>query len=249
MVNWRELGRVAERWIAPPECLVCQRPVDAPGAPLVCPVCASRWRPIEHPQCDRCGEPSPLGLACRLCGDWPPELAAVRSAVRLDATLRPLMHQFKYHGWWRLAEEFAPRMAVLIRDWPAADLVPIPLSPRRRRRRGYNQAEVLARALSRHTGRPIRTERLVRVRHTGSQTLLAPEARRANLAAAFAGRADAAAAILVDDVFTTGATLCSAAEALVAAGVAEVRGVTFARAELPLANASPPDITSTNRLH
>ncbi len=148
-----------------------------------------------------------------------------------------MVHRFKYQGWWRLAESFARRMAPLLREFGDADLVPVPLAAGRRRARGYNQAECLADALGALTGHPVRPGRLSRVRETGTQTRLAPEARRANLAGAFAGRDAPRAAILVDDVFTTGATLTSAAMVLLDAGAAWVGGVTFARAEPPLIEA------------
>jgi ComF family protein len=154
--------------------------------------------------------------------------------VRLDAGVRHLVHRFKYQGWWRLAESFASRMALPVGAWPDADLVPVPLAPRRRRQRGYNQAEQLAVALAAITGLPVRPDRLQRVRETPTQTRLTPESRRANLAEAFAAPDSGRPAILVDDVFTTGATLCSAASELLDRGAEQVAAVTFARAGLPL---------------
>jgi ComF family protein len=149
--------------------------------------------------------------------------------------VRRLVHRFKYQGWWRLAESFASRMAPLFRDVGDADLVPIPLAPQRRRTRGYNQAEQLALALGGITSLAVRPDRLQRRRETRTQTRLTPESRRANLAGAFGGTDCHRAVILVDDVFTTGATLCSAAAELLDRGAEQVRAVTFARAELPLA--------------
>ena len=232
MVAWADTLRRVERWILPPECLACAGPVRA-SEPLICDLCRSRWRPIDPPFCARCGEPVRLGLACRVCAEWPPDFGPVRSAVQLDRGVRQLVHRFKYHGWWRLADVFAMRMTALF-DTTDADLVPIPLARSRRQQRGYNQAEVLARSLGGLTGLPVRPDRLQRVRETPTQTRLAPEARRANLAEAFSGVPSQRNAILVDDVFTTGATLCSAASELLERGAPQVAAVTFARAELPL---------------
>jgi ComF family protein len=115
-------------------------------------------------------------------------------------------------------------------------LLPVPLGARRARARGYNQSERIADALGRMTGAPVRTDILRRVRETRSQTALTPEARQANLDRAFACQtAGRVSAVLVDDVFTTGATLVSAAGALTAAGAASVDAVTFARATEPVA--------------
>ena len=238
MAAWAEAARRVEHWLLAVECLVCRAPVADPDELLVCAVCRARWRPIPPPFCSVCGEPAPLGLQCRVCPEWPPEFGPVRSAVRLDPAVRHLIHRFKYEGWWRLAESFALRLAPLVRELGDADLVPIPLNRRRHAIRGYNQAERLAVAVGTITGLPVQSARLHRVRDTPSQTRLTPEQRRANLAAVFTAEDCHRPVILVDDVFTTGATLCSAASVLLEHGAERVGGVTFARAELPLALSS-----------
>lgn len=238
MVAFAERWHRLERWLLPGECLSCQQPVESAGDSLVCDVCRVRWRPLSHPRCERCGQPDHLGLACRICPSWPAGFGPVRSAVWFDANVRVLVHRFKYDGWRRLAETFALRMVPVLQEFDRADLVPVPLGARRRRTRGYNQAEVLARALGRLSGNPVRPDRLSRRRETSTQTRLTPEARLANLAGAFAGPGASRPALLVDDVFTTGATLTSAATALLDAGAAWVGGVTFARAQPPLADAA-----------
>jgi predicted amidophosphoribosyltransferase len=108
------------------------------------------------------------------------------------------------------------------------------------RQRGYNQSEVLARALARTWRIPVIVDLLVRTRETPTQTALTPGTRLANVAGAF-GLAndqrsminDHSTLIIVDDVFTTGATLAEAARALEQAGATKVVGVTFARAAIP----------------
>jgi ComF family protein len=126
-------------------------------------------------------------------------------------------------------------MAQALPTESGAVLVPVPLAPGRLRRRGYNQAERLAASLSERTGRPLRRDLLARVRDTRTQTALPPEARQANVAGAFrkVGVAEAHV-VLVDDVFTTGATLAAAAAALLEGGAKSVGAVTFARAQPPI---------------
>ena len=224
--------RGLERWLLPAECLLCRRPVaPADDDALVCGLCRSRWRAVPDPVCPRCGEPLEPGEGCRLCAGWPPGLARVRSAVRLEESARDAVHRLKYEGWWRITEAMAARMAGLEPLTAGVSLIPVPLAPRRERLRGYNQSERLAAALGGRLGLGVRTDLLRRTRATRTQTALTPDERRANVAGAFAAaRARGLRAVLVDDVFTTGATLLAAAEALTAAGAETVDAVTFGRA-------------------
>jgi ComF family protein len=235
--GWAERAQRVERWLLPGACLTCGDPVEEQADPLVCDLCRVRWRAPAPPWCPTCGEPSPLGLSCRICPEWPAGFEWARSAVVLDPSVRRLVHRFKYDGWRRLADVFAPPMVPLLPDATEATLVPIPVARRRRRERGYNQAEELALALARQSGATVAPQRLWRSTETTSQTRLGPEARRANLAGVFAAAPDDRPVILVDDVFTTGATLVSAASALLDAGASRVLAVTFARAAAPLAGA------------
>jgi ComF family protein len=225
-----------ERWLLPSACLLCgEATLPSSQDPLVCPICRSRWRPVPAPYCERCGQPIAADLECRICAGWPPALARVRSAVWLEGTARDAVHFLKYTGWWRVAEGLAQAMVRLEPLTGQVCLIPVPLGMQRLRERGYNQSERIAAALGALIGRPVRTDLLGRVRETGTQTALTPEARQANVAGAFrAGRARGLRLVLIDDVFTTGATLCAAAAALQAGGAEGVDAVTFARARVPV---------------
>jgi ComF family protein len=225
-----------ERWLLPAACLLCNEPVpERQGDALICSLCRIRWRTIPYPLCPRCGQPSQKGLDCRLCAEWPEGLSQARSAVWLDRSARQAVHQLKYEGWSRAADAMAEAMGQLEPLTGRVSLIPIPLGGRRLRERGYNQSERIAAALGARTGLPVRSDLLSRVRETPTQTALTPEARHANVTGAFrAGEVVGLELVLVDDVFTTGATLASAAAALVEAGAGRVEAVTFARAVVEL---------------
>jgi predicted amidophosphoribosyltransferase len=225
-----------ERWLLPPACLLCQAPVPPrQGDALVCELCRSRWEPVTGPVCTRCGQPAFGDLACRLCATWPEGLTRVRSAVWLRGSARNAVHSLKYEGWWRVADALADAMGGLEPLTGQVCLIPVPLGVRRLRTRGYNQSERIARALGARIRRPVRPELLRRRRETRTQTALTPEGRQANVAGAFeALDVTGLACVLVDDVFTTGATLAEAGSALSRGGASRVEAVTFARAEPPV---------------
>jgi ComF family protein len=212
---------------------------DDPDA-LVCGLCRSRVRAVGT-GCARCQQPMPLIGPCRFCADWPAVLRRVRSAVWLDATTRPIVHHLKYEGLARAGTDIARIVARTVPSPAEGVLVPVPLSPRRRRQRGYNQAAAMAQALGSLWRRPVAEDVLRRARETGTQTALSPAERLRNMAAAFtATRPETPAStareaahppiILVDDVLTTGATLVACATALGEVGWPAVDAVTFARA-------------------
>jgi ComF family protein len=234
--TWREwiagAGLELARLLLPNSCVVCERMVESqtPDA-LVCAVCRTRFAWIRA-GCDRCGQPVPPVGPCRFCAEWPAELAQARSAIWLSDEARKVVHHLKYDDYPGLAALVAQLMRQSMCMPEGGALIPIPLSARKLRLRGYNQASLIARELGRAWGIPVREDVLFRSRDTTTQTALTPGARLANVAAAFsaARRTAGAGAILVDDVLTTGATLRAAAQALVAAGWDHVTAVTFARA-------------------
>jgi ComF family protein len=159
------------------------------------------------------------------------------------------VHLLKYEGWWRVAEPMAAAMRRVVSFPKNATLVPVPLGATRLRERGYNQSAALAAALGRAFQIPVAEGLLRRRRETTTQTALTPEARRANLVGAFeAVGAFPARPVLIDDVFTTGATLAEAALALLGSGATTVGAVTFARAPRPLASAAESFPTGSDTL-
>jgi ComF family protein len=151
-----------------------------------------------------------------------------------------VVHALKYGGWHRAAIEMAARMARC--EWPIdvveerAAIVPVPLSKKRERERGYNQSACLANALAAAWNVPVWNDVLSRTRHTETQTRLTPRERLRNVTGAFSAPSDARErlrgthVVIVDDVVTTAATLNSCAAALCAGGARIVSFVTFGRA-------------------
>ncbi len=187
--------------------------------------------------CRVCGVPLPDGgERCFHCRKGPRAFRLCRSAGLYEGVLKTCLWKLKYGGRAYLAGPVGDRMAetfagtVEFRE--AAGLVPVPLHFWRERRRGYNQAVLLAERLSERTGRPLLNV-LYRRRATPSQTALDREERFRNVADAFQTRRGAdvrgKTLLLVDDVCTTGATLEACARALKAAGARRVYALTAAR--------------------
>jgi len=221
-------------------CVVCQGLLDRSEREMVCGRCWARLSILPAPRCDRCGHPT-YGQNCRWCELLPPYVRAARSVCWASGPSGlGIVHALKYQGWYRVGAEMAARMARL--DWPEdvlserRALVPVPLSAKRQRERGYNQTAQLARELSARWQIPVWEEVLIRVRHTETQTRLTPGDRLRNVSSAFRALPAArsvlrgAHVIVVDDVVTTAATLNACAAALCDGGARIVSFVTFGRA-------------------
>ena len=211
---------------------------------FICAECAAGMMTADGQRCSVCW----IGGAddrCSRCAYFPPKFRAVRSAFVYDSELVPVfehdgavraaIHALKYRGLSSLAPEMAHSMTQLLADWnPAVDvIVPVPLFGMRKRLRGYNQSELLAREIGRAAGLPVDNESLMRTRQTPPQVKqVGYEARMQNMQSAFAVRGQALegrGVLLVDDVMTTGATLDACARVLLHAGTGPVFALTYAR--------------------
>lgn len=224
-------------------CRLCDELLTTASRVPVCAGCLGRVRPLEPPvACARCQRPLSLAAAspealelCGACRQGETVFDRLRVFGAYDGELRELIVLLKYNGVRPLAGPLGGWLALVLQQHPELKdvdaLVPVPLHRRRERARGYNQAELLARELSRWAKRPVEPAWLARVKDTPSQTGLTPAQRVENVQGAFAPRSklDRKRILLVDDVCTTGATLNACARALKRAGTESVQAVTVAR--------------------
>jgi ComF family protein len=218
-------------FVVPPLCVGCREPELSGRA--VCPECRASLVPLGDPRCGRCG--APVVTAAARCPECRGRTLAFRSAwapFAYEAAARRLVAALKARGATRSAAFMGAEIAS--RAPPGflhGKLVPVPAHPARRRREGSNQAASLAGAIARLTGQPV-AELLARRRRSTPQVGLPRQARLANARGSVFARTTAPPGrlVLVDDVYTTGATLDACARALLAAEAEDVVAATFARA-------------------
>lgn len=196
---------------------------------------------LDEPCCDRCGFPFDYsrgtGEVCARCMVDPPIFDGARSALQYEEESSAPILSFKHGGRTRHLERFAQQMVRAGRTfWPKADvLVPVPLHFLRLRKRKFNQAALLARAMSEKTGLPCRADYLWRHKPTTSQGLQTAKGRFRNVQGAFSVPEDIKPEIkgknivIIDDVYTTGATLEACTRTLRRAGANKIYAVTLAR--------------------
>mgnify|MGYP000852637692 CR=1 FL=1 len=219
-------------------CVWCRRPV---GRELFCNQCRRQlhsWQNKYRP-CKHCGRLLPVTgneMVCQQCREVLPVFKKARAVGPYQGLLKEMIRSLKYQGRRSLAAPLGRLMAGVVVNEPAASrpdlVVPVPLTATRLQARGFNQAELLARALGHEIGLPIDSVVLQRIKETAPQVKLSRKYRWDNLSGAFkvikpetvAGRY----LLLVDDVLTTGATASACTQSLLLAGAARVTVVTLA---------------------
>lgn len=239
----KELARGLGDVVFPPVCVHCRGPVENGGVYRhLCSRCAPQLEFVQAPHCSTCGHPyygqfsEDTERMCPHCDGLAPAFRAGCTAVLFKGPARALVIELKYHRGLHVLEDMTEifrRSRPVLEHVKGAVLVPVPLHPRKRRHRGYNQSELVAQALVNAAGGGARVELLLRrTTDTATQTAFDRRTRQANLKNAFAlSQTDtlnpAQHYILVDDVFTTGSTLNSCALVLRRAGCLNLDVVTF----------------------
>lgn len=222
--------------VFPPACAACGAVIEQRQA--FCERCSVEVSPLPEPGCGRCAEPGDFpGRLCPRCSHSPPPFERAWAPFSHEGAVAHAIHLFKYEDRPELAVPLARLLAEAAAPFASwADAVcAIPLHRSRYRERKYDQAHLLASELARAAGLPCLSGALQRIRATRRQVGLDEASRELNLAGAFQGSGSASGRrlLLVDDVFTTGATARAAARAAMDAGALRVRILTLARAHAP----------------
>jgi len=235
----KRLGLTVLEFFLPRMCLFCGVAVGEAAAVAVCPECEAQIQWVASPLCTCCGvlfaSRDGADRVCGACQADPPPFSRARAAALYDGPVAQAITRFKFSR--QLA--FLPVMQHWLKRplglelVAAADLLaPVPLHPKRIKNRGFNQSLFLARAFPEA---PVAREAVVRTRHTAPQVGLNPKQRQDNVKGAFAvtdpARVKGKSVLLIDDLFTTGATAKECARVLRRAGARRVEVLTVARVE------------------
>jgi ComF family protein len=235
-------------WLFPPRCRACGVWIHGSDAEYFCASCGPKIQLVRHPLCTLCGRPfleaGGDDHPCGACIKRAPHFVQARAWAcypreELDEQpLRTVVQKFKYGRKVSLGKPLGRLMARGCQEFLVecgADLiVPVPLHPKRLRWRGFNQSVLLARQVSSACGTPMDPFVLRRRRETPPQTQLTEEERRKNMRGAFSVHPDRLIKdlriLLIDDVYTSGATVDECSRALRRGGAKAVYVLTLARA-------------------
>lgn len=226
--------------LLPPACLLCGQSLPAgDDRKSFCRTCRTGMSPLGPAHCPLCAQPFPYAPSNHLCGTClrqPPPFAAVHAVGLYQGTIRVAVQRLKYHHQVTLAQPLGQLLAGVVSSAPSGfaphRIVPVPLHPKRLKKRGYNQALELARPLARALRAPLDTGLLQRVRMTPPQQGLTATERKRNLHEAFQVNPEVAGlrVLLVDDVMTTGETVRECSRKLLLGGAAEIQVAVVGRA-------------------
>jgi competence protein ComFC len=211
----------------PERCVGCGRR----SSDVLCRDCFEALPRVGNPACRRCGLPTAFEtFVCEACKNVDFGFESARAPLRYEGVGKEIVHALKYLGYKKVVASLAtPLMLQTLGDGRFDAVVPVPLHRSRLRKRGFNQAELLARGVASEINAPV-SDTLKVVRSTRDQVELSAAQRRANVAGAFRTSVPLRGKVLlIDDVFTTGATMSACASTLVRAGAQEVYALSLCR--------------------
>lgn len=228
-------------FVYPARCRVCEQPMDLESVPYICDKCWCSFDLIEEPFCEICGKPlTEFDKVCKKCKKTPPIFSKARAITTYNKTIRQAIHLLKYEKKKVMLKYISP----LIRDniYYLLDiedydyLMPVPLYKKRLRERGFNQAELIGKIIEKTFNVQMDSENLLRIRNTMPQSRLeTSEERSRNVQKAFVLRnsekVEGKKILIVDDIFTTGATVSEITRVLLRAKANQVDVFTLATAQ------------------
>lgn len=215
----------------PEKCIVCHRVMEPSEGAGLCVDCRSLLLPVEEPRCKRCSK-ALADMETEMCEDCRDRKFYVERGFALypyNGPMRRAIRNFKYSGELAggiyFAEQMAERYGNWVRSLSPDVLIPVPIHKKRMRFRGFNQAACLAEGIGRRLGIPVEQNGLIRTENTKPQKGLDSRSRLNNLKKGFAVSQKGGGyrcAVLVDDIYTTGATLEACGKALREAGTKSI---------------------------
>lgn len=217
--------------VYPPRCPVCDEIVAFEHRGDIHPECRKKLFVVSGPVCMKCGQPVDNARIefCFDCGKKHHSYHQGKGVFLYKGDIKQTMYRFKYSNKREYAVFFAKTAAAQYAEWMqrigAEVIIPVPMYRKKQKKRGYNQAEVFARELSRQTGIPYRTDLVFRTRETKPQKNLNDTERKNNLKNAFHVSQYIVKykyILLVDDIYTTGSTVDAIAQAVLQMGVIDI---------------------------
>lgn len=210
----------------PRNCPVCGRIVSGQGE-LICSGCEKHIQPLREPLCKKCGKPlaKEEREECYDCEKTPHLFERGAALLAYEGKVKESVYRMKFHNKREYLDYYGAKMAdeleKNVRRWQTDFMVPVPMHWRKKRERGFNQAEILAKKMAEGLNLPVRNDLVVRSRYTRPQKELFLRERKENLRGAFEVRKNEVTnqtIILVDDIYTTGTTIDEIAGELKHAG-------------------------------
>lgn len=227
--------------VYPLNCLICRAKLNASQYSPLCSDCFSSIKKINPPFCIKCGKPLEIALTpsnkCLNCRKQEYNFDRAWSSTKYDGVMRECIHKLKYNRKFSLGNMFSRILIEFVNKYMEINkfdfIIPVPLHRTKLREREFNQAQMLAEPLSSNFNKRLLSKNIYRIRYTLSQSELSLQERRENIRGAFGisnpELIKGKDILIIDDVFTTGATVNECASLLKRNGAGLIEVLTLAR--------------------